>query len=221
MVELAVALEIVADRGIRRYANVLVENRAADARAAADVAVVENNRVFDVGVGVDPHAASDHRSRGPSRRTGSSPPETMESSAWPAAAVVIEDEFGRGVEVAGRAQRPLAVVEIQLRRDRAQVHVGVEVGVQGSHVSPVNRCAGRIARNPVGLKIVGEHLRAADQAAAECRGRNRASCARFRRPRATHPAAAWSRTDSFPWTRTRDWDRPAWWAHPASSHGSR
>src|SRR5450755_3758422 len=46
MVELTVALQIVADDGIRRHPDVLVEDRAANAGPAADVAVIEDDGVL-------------------------------------------------------------------------------------------------------------------------------------------------------------------------------
>ena len=46
VVVLPILLRIVADGGIRRHANVLVENRPPDLRATPDVAVVENHAVF-------------------------------------------------------------------------------------------------------------------------------------------------------------------------------
>src|SRR4051794_20533342 len=59
VVELAVLLEVVADGGIGWDAHVLVQNRAADCGAAADVAVVENHAVVHGGAGVHFDAANE------------------------------------------------------------------------------------------------------------------------------------------------------------------
>src|SRR5579862_7985059 len=157
------AFQIVADGSIGRDLDVLDENGAADAGAPSDVAIVEDDGILDVGVGVHSNTPADHGgSHQPAGENGSAGDNGVERLA--AAAVGVEDEFGGRVEVAGGAKRPLAVVEIQLRGNRAQVHVGVEEGVDGSHIAPIHGGAGRIAGNPVGLKIVGVHIGAANQA---------------------------------------------------------
>ena len=61
VIELAVALEIITDGGIFRHADILVENSPADARPPPDVAVVKDNRILDIRVGVDAHTAPDDR----------------------------------------------------------------------------------------------------------------------------------------------------------------
>src|SRR5579863_5876269 len=62
VVELAVALGVVANRRVLRHADVFVENGPSDFSAAADVAVIEDHRVLHIRSGVDAHAAADDRS---------------------------------------------------------------------------------------------------------------------------------------------------------------
>src|SRR4030095_3659730 len=81
----------------------------------------------------------------------------------PAPAVVVEGELGGGIGVAGGAQRPLAVVEVEGRAHRAQVHVGLVVRVESPHVAPVCGRVRRFARDVIRLEIVGVHVDAMDQ----------------------------------------------------------
>src|SRR3954468_24533290 len=55
----AVAFEVVANHGVFGSADVLIENGAADFGATADVAVVEDHALVDLGAGMDAHAAAD------------------------------------------------------------------------------------------------------------------------------------------------------------------
>src|SRR5580693_3954863 len=75
-----------------------------------------------------------------------------------AAAQLVENKLGGSVRITGCAQRPLAIVEVQRGRHRAQIHVRVVVGVYGSDIAPVRLLREWIAGDAVGLEIVGEHL---------------------------------------------------------------
>ena len=55
----------------------------------------------------------------------------------PVAAGLAEDELGRRILAHARADGPALVVEVEDRRHRAEVHVGVVVGVERAHVAPV------------------------------------------------------------------------------------
>src|ERR1039457_3099674 len=55
---LAVALQVVADRGVLWHANVLIQNGAADFGAAADIAVVQNDAIVHLRSGVHAYAAA-------------------------------------------------------------------------------------------------------------------------------------------------------------------
>ena len=68
------------------------------------------------------------------------PGEMTESSAWPQRLPVFgEDELRRRRLRLVGAQRPLRIVEVELRVDLAQVHVRFEVGVERADVAPVLR----------------------------------------------------------------------------------
>src|SRR5579872_169117 len=109
VVQAAVALQIVADGGIGRDLDVLVEDGAADAGPASNVAIVEDDGILDVGMGVHADAPADHRgSHQPAGKNSPAGDDGVERLA--AAAVGVEDEFGGSVKVAGGTQRPLAVV---------------------------------------------------------------------------------------------------------------
>ena len=117
----------------------------------------------------------------------------MLSIAMPRAALGVEDELHRRVLQQRRADRPGVVVEIEQRRDAAQVHVGVEVRVDGADVAPVAALAIALAGDGVVEEVVGVDRVAADhrrdhvlaevvRRAARLRGR-RAGPARARRCR--------------------------------------
>jgi|CZKS01.1.fsa_nt_gi hypothetical protein len=62
VIEFAVAIQVVTDYGIGGDAHVLIQNRAANAGVAADVAVIENDGIFDKGVRMDADATANYRS---------------------------------------------------------------------------------------------------------------------------------------------------------------
>ncbi len=136
----AVQLVVVADLGPRGHVDPLVDDRPADLGVPADVHALEEDRVLDLGVAVD----RGRWGRGSNRSTW--PPEmiepwqTMLSRAWPRAAstaVSAKTNFGGGKVGLIGADRPVLVVQVQLRIDGDQVHVGLVVGVQRAHVAPV------------------------------------------------------------------------------------
>ena len=61
VISLGVLFQVVADRGPFRDADVFIENGAFDLGAAPDVAVVEDDGIFDHRSGVNTAAASNHR----------------------------------------------------------------------------------------------------------------------------------------------------------------
>ena len=50
---------------------------------------------------------------------------------------LVEGEFGRGVGITCRAQRPLPIEQVQFRIDSPDIHVGLVVCVEGAHVAIV------------------------------------------------------------------------------------
>ena len=88
--------------------DVLVEDRPPHHRAAADVDALHEHRVLDLGERVDVHAGREHRAPHRRRRRSTTPAHTIESSAWPAAALFVEHELGRRQRLVPREDRPLA-----------------------------------------------------------------------------------------------------------------
>ena len=117
--------------------DVLVDDRVADDRALADVGAVQERRSPRRA----PASGRGRRARGPSG--GRSPPEmiapaqTIESTAMPGVARVLEHELRRRLPVGRHVDRPVRVVEVEDRVGRDQVHVGVVVGVERPDVAPV------------------------------------------------------------------------------------
>lgn len=59
--------------------------------------------------------------------------------------------------------RPFRIVEVQLGTGRTQVHVGFEVGFQGSDIAPVGFFLNGLSGNLVGIEIVGKEPSGRDQ----------------------------------------------------------
>ena len=110
----AVGIEIVADQGAFGNPDVLVQDGAAHLGVAADVAVVHDDAAFHVGAGVDSDAASEngiaHHAAGKNASAGY---DAVDGLA--AAMGIVKGELGGRIGVAGTAQRPLAIVEVELR----------------------------------------------------------------------------------------------------------
>ena len=112
----SIFVEIVANPRIRRNFDVLVENGAAHFRVPSDVAIVEDDRIFNLSACVDPDPATEHRrlneSSGHNRTSGNNRVHGHTSAAF-----LIKYKFRGSIEVSGGSQRPLAVVEVEFRRD--------------------------------------------------------------------------------------------------------
>ena len=80
VVEVLILLKVVTNLGIFGNADIFVEDGAADLGAAADIAVVKHDGIFDHRAGVNANASAQHRvSYYPPERI--EPPATMESMA--------------------------------------------------------------------------------------------------------------------------------------------
>ena len=149
----AVGIEIVADLGAFGNPDVLIQDGAAHLGVAADVAVVHDDAAFHEGAGVDADAASEngvaHDAAGKNASAGY---DAVDGLA--AAMGLVEGELGGRIGVAGTAQRPLAIVEVELGLDGAQVHVGFVVGVDGADIAPVGDGVFGLAGDAVGLEVV-------------------------------------------------------------------
>ena len=127
--------------------DVLVQDRVAHHRAAADPHARHDHRVHDLGAVVDPHV----RATAPS--CARSPPEmivpapTTDSCATPP---LTNLAGGSGADRG--ADRPALVVEVEDRVHRHQVHVRVVVRVQRPDVAPV----AAVAVGGAGHLVVGE-----------------------------------------------------------------
>ena len=77
--------------------------------------------------------------------------------------VVVEDELGRRQRIGPCEDRPLAVVEVELRLDRDEVHVRVVEGVERPDVAPVAALDLARARDLVAREVVDVRLAALDE----------------------------------------------------------
>ena len=105
----AIVLQVVADFGVRRDADVLVQNGAPHFGAAADIAIVQDDRIFHQRAGVDSHVSKQNRV--PNRATGEDTGAGHDRiDSLTAAVLVVEREFGGRIRIAGSAQGPLTVI---------------------------------------------------------------------------------------------------------------
>src|ERR1019366_5114551 len=140
----AVGDQVVTDQGVFRHLYVLIQDGAANLGAAPDVAVVHDDAVLHQGARMDLHTASQdgtaHHAAGEDAAPGHNAVDGL------AAAVgVVEGELGGRIGIAGAAQGPFPIVEVERRGDVAQVHIGLVIGIDGPHVAPVRSGIGGVA----------------------------------------------------------------------------
>jgi hypothetical protein len=127
----AVGIEIVADRGSFWNTYILIEDGAAHFGVAPNVAVVHDDAAFHQRAGVDAHTAAENRFADESAgKDAAARNDAVERLA--AALLFIEDKFGGRIGIAGAADRPLAIVKVELGLDVVQIHVGFVIGLDGS-----------------------------------------------------------------------------------------
>src|SRR3712207_5833028 len=147
-----VVLLVDADLDALADADVLVDDRIADHRPAADVRAVQDHGPLDGRPAVHDHAGGEHRladtAAGDDDAVGH---DAADRPADPVAVVVHELRRGPGRDVG--EDRPALVVEVERRDRRAQVHVGVEVGVQRADVPPVAFGAGLLPGDVVAVAV--------------------------------------------------------------------
>jgi len=149
----AVSIEIVADRGSFWNTYILIEDGAAHFGVAPNVAVVHDDAAFHQRAGVDAHATAENRLADESAgKDAAARNDAVERLA--AALLFIEDKFGGRIGIAGAADRPLAIVKVELGLDVVQIHVGFVIGLDGSDIAPVRHGVFRLAGDAVGLEIV-------------------------------------------------------------------
>src|SRR5215467_7412378 len=149
----AVGFGIVAHLGIGRNADVLVKNRAAQLRPAADVAVVHDHAAFHYSPGMHADAASQDRFADQAAgKNASTRDDAVQSLA--AAPLFIENELCRRIRIARASYWPLAVVEIEVRFDVIQIHIGFVIGINGADVPPIGARISNLTGDAVGLEVV-------------------------------------------------------------------
>src|SRR5208282_551011 len=148
-----IGVVIVADQSAFGNADVLIQDGAAHLGVAADVAVVHDDAALHQGAGVDAYAASEdgvaHHTSGKNASAGN---DAIDGLA--AAMGLVEGKLGGRIGVAGTAQWPLAIVEVELGLYGAQLHIGFVVGVDGADIAPVGDGAVGLAGYAVGLEVV-------------------------------------------------------------------
>src|SRR5262249_9747665 len=129
---------IEADRGPFRDVYVTVNNGAADVAVASYVDVGKNDAGFHFAVGIDAHIGREYAvtHKAPGENAAGADDGIDGHAGAPGFA---EDELGRRILPLFRADGPVTVIQVEHRRDRDQVHVGVIVSLNGPHVAPVLR----------------------------------------------------------------------------------
>src|SRR5688500_1152227 len=119
--------------------NVTIDNRTSEAGVAAHANTRHQNRLFDLAEAVDTNVwaqnAADDSTPGDDAAVRDYRIERLTTSM----PLLGEHELRRGRLRLIRAQRPLRIVQIEFRIHLAEIHAGLEVGVQRSNVAPVLR----------------------------------------------------------------------------------
>src|SRR5277367_1432811 len=132
----AVGFCVVADYCSFGQADVAVDDGAADATAAADVDVVEDDALIEFAVAIDAHIeAEDGFGDASARNNRARANDGIERDAH--AGGIGENEFGGRILLLPGVQRPAFVVEVEDRGDGDQVHIGFVVGLDGADIAPV------------------------------------------------------------------------------------
>src|SRR5277367_3395034 len=132
----AVGFCVVADYCSFGQADVAVDDGAADATAAADVDVVEDDALIEFAVAIDAHVeAEDGFGDASARNNRACADDGIERDTH--AGGIGENEFGGRILLLPGVQRPALVIEVEDRGDGDQVHVGFVVGLDGADITPV------------------------------------------------------------------------------------
>src|SRR5580700_7451815 len=129
-----------ADHGALGDFDVLVQDRVLHDRVPADLGVVQDYGPLHPGPAVHPYAGREYGTADQS--AGDDDAVAHDAVDGPADAVAtVVNELGGRLRWHVGEDRPLVVVQVEDRVDRAQVQVGVEVGVERPDVPPVARIA--------------------------------------------------------------------------------
>ena len=173
---LVVGLVVADDRAARDHV-VLVDDGVADAAVFADVDVGQQDAVMDGGVAVDEDLVEQDRVG--DRAAGDDAAVADDGVDGPTDAreavgvdLLVVDELGGGQAVVVVVDRPERIVEVEVRRGAAQVHVRLEIRLQGPDVAPVGLRGEVLAGDHVRVEIVGvEAFRLRRRGASSSRGR--------------------------------------------------
>ena len=142
------------DRGPLLEDDVLVQDGVLDHGAPADAGIVHDHGPVHPGRAVHPDSGRQHRvAYLPAGDDDPVADHAVDRPSHPARLVV--HELGRRVRRYVGQDRPLAVVEVERRVDRAQVHVRIEVGVERPDFPPVTRVARLGAGHRVPPEVIG------------------------------------------------------------------
>src|SRR5271170_150995 len=132
----AVGFCVVADYCSFGQADVAVDDGAADATAAADIHVIEDDALIELAVTIHAHVeAEDGFGDASARNNRARANDGIERDAH--AGGIGENEFGGRILLLPGVQRPAFVVEVEDWGDGDQVHIGFVVGLDGADIAPV------------------------------------------------------------------------------------
>ena len=153
---LGVGLGVLADNHAFRDLAIAVNDRLGDPAFATDVDLRQYDRIADLGEGIDPNLGEQqgtaHAAAGDDATAGD---HGIDRHAAPV--VVVEYELGGGILLLIGPDGPYLVIEIELRVDADEFHIGLPKGIHRAHVAPVGLLAG--GRIP---ERVGDNLAVVD-----------------------------------------------------------
>src|SRR5688572_9232961 len=130
---------VKADQGTARNEHVAIDDRPADTGVAADAYTGHEDGLIDVTKTVDPHVRAEHAALHAAPGNDAAARDDRIERLTAAPVLLGEDELRRWCLRLVGAERPFRVVQIELRVDLAEIHAGVEIGVEGADVAPVFR----------------------------------------------------------------------------------
>src|SRR5580700_652870 len=132
----AVGFGVVADYGAFWQAYMAIDNCAANTAAAPDIHVIEDDAGIEFAVAIYPHVeAEDRMHNAAARNDGARANNGIERDAHSRG--IGENKFRRRILLLPRVQRPALVIEVENRRDRNQIHVGLVIGLDGADIAPI------------------------------------------------------------------------------------
>ena len=133
----AVLFLVVADGSATRDEHIAIDDGAPNACVPPDADTRHQNAPVDIAVTMHPYVRAEDAAGDPAARHDTARRDDRIERLSAAAAFVGEHELrGRRLHLV-RAERPLRIVEVELRVHLAEIHVRVEVGIQGADVAPV------------------------------------------------------------------------------------